>query len=422
MKRFLLLLTAAALSLQAFAQTENLPDFIVKADVNFHSVTGKDINAMDNMGLGYRITIGMERPLGTSDQLFYQYEFGLGTRGSWSVDNEGGISTDSKMVNHAMQVGLNLVYRIGVGGNQSLDLHAGIGWTMDIFGKSYAVQMLCAYYDCQCDSHELFDNYAVSQSVDYETHINQYNVLTFDVTNFISTVKRTNGHLSDVPDMIAADLRSDMVRAYPKLADVPRLEDCLLECVRLTGRKFVFIIDEWDALIREAKHDHATQEAYLNLLRGLFKNNDVTPYVVAAAYMTGILPIKKDGSQSAISDFREYSVLNPGSFAEYVGFTEAEVKTICQQYDMDFDEAKKWYNGYSFDTVQSIYNPYSVMLAMEMKAYEPYWRQTSAADSLVTFINMDFDGLQEDIMRLSAGESLIVNTSGFQNTIHNSVK
>ena len=112
------------------------------------------------------------------------------------------------------------------------------------FGKSYAVQMLCAYYDCQCDSHELFDNYAVSQSVDYETHINQYNVLTFDVTNFISTVKRTNGQLSDVPDMIAADLRSDMVRAYPQLTDVPRLEDCLLECVRLTGRKFVFIIDE----------------------------------------------------------------------------------------------------------------------------------------------------------------------------------
>lgn len=285
------------------------------------------------------------------------------------------------------------------------------------FGKSYAVQMLCAYYDCQCDSHGLFDKYAVSQSVDYETHINQYKVLTFDVTNFISTVKRTNGQLSDVPDMIAADLRSDIVRAYPQLADIPRLEDCLLECVNLTGRKFVFIIDEWDALIREAKHDHVTQEAYLNLLRGLFKNNDVTPYVVAAAYMTGILPIKKDGSQSAISDFREYSVLNPGSFAEYVGFTEAEVKTICQQYDMDFDEAKKWYDGYSFDTVQSIYNPYSVMLAMEMKAYEPYWRQTSAADSLVTFINMDFDGLQEDIMRLSAGESLIVNTSGFQNDV-----
>lgn len=136
MKRILILLAVAALSLQAFAQTTLPGDIFVKASVNFHSVTGKDIQTMDNLGLGYRITFGMEKPLGTSDQLFYQYEFGLGTRGSWSVDNEGGISTDSKMVNHAMQVGLNLVYRIGVGGNQSLDLHAGIGWTMDIFGKS----------------------------------------------------------------------------------------------------------------------------------------------------------------------------------------------------------------------------------------------------------------------------------------------
>lgn len=136
MKRILILLAVAALSLQAFAQTTLPGDIFVKASVNFHSVTGKDIQTMDNLGLGYRITFGMEKPLGASEQLLFQYEFGLGTRGSWSQTNEGGVRSDSKMTDHALQVGLNLVYRMALGDNQSLDLHAGIGWSMDMFGKT----------------------------------------------------------------------------------------------------------------------------------------------------------------------------------------------------------------------------------------------------------------------------------------------
>lgn len=136
MKSILLLLTALALSLQAFAQTTLPGDLFVKASVNFHSITGDDIKTMDNLGLGYRITFGMEKPLGSSEQLYMQYELGLGTRGSWSQSNEAGIRTDSKMTDHALQVGLNLLYRMALGDNQSLDIHAGLGWSMDMFGKT----------------------------------------------------------------------------------------------------------------------------------------------------------------------------------------------------------------------------------------------------------------------------------------------
>ena len=101
--------------------------------------------------------------------------------------------------------------------------------------------------------------------------------------------------------------------------------DAMIGYVEKSGKEFVFIIDEWDALIREAKSDAAVQKKYLNFLRGLFKNSSFTPRVVAAAYMTGILPIKKDGSQSAISDFKEYTILGPGRFAEFTGFTERNV-------------------------------------------------------------------------------------------------
>lgn len=82
--------------------------------------------------------------------------------------------------------------------------------------------------------------------------------------------------------------------------------------------KFIVIIDEWDAIIREARHDAKVQSAYFNFLRELFKNGNFTPFAIAAAYMTGILPIRKDGSQSAISDFNEYAVLNPGRFSDYI--------------------------------------------------------------------------------------------------------
>ena len=154
---------------------------------------------------------------------------------------------------------------------------------------------------------------------------------------------------------------------------------------------------------------------YLNLLREWFKNSNFTSKVVAAAYMTGILPIKKGSSQSAISDFIEYPILDPGEFAEYTGFTEAEVRKVCKKYEMDFGEARKWYDGYDFPEVGTIYNPYSIMMAIRKKKFSSYWKKTSAAESLMTYINMDFEGLQEIISRLIAGEEIEVDTENFEN-------
>lgn len=154
---------------------------------------------------------------------------------------------------------------------------------------------------------------------------------------------------------------------------------------------------------------------YLLFLRMLFKSSNTTSKIFAAAYMTGILPIKKDKGQSAVSDFKEFTATKPYMFAKYFGFTEDEVKRICSNYGMNFDEAKRWYNGYSFAKAESIYNPYSVMMAMSMGEYESYWKQTSIAENLVTYINMNFENLQSDILKLIAGEQLKVNVTNFQN-------
>ena len=283
------------------------------------------------------------------------------------------------------------------------------------FGKSFAAKMLCAYYDCSCDSHALFDDKQIAKTEGYLKHLNQYYVINLDITGFISEAKRRQVPLADVPNQIVNAVHNELRDMVPEIAVGEKLTEDLIRCVEKTGRKFVFVIDEWDALIREAKNDREIQTTYLNLLREWFKNSNFTQKVVAAAYMTGILPIKKDGSQSAISDFIEYPILDPGGFAGYTGFTEGEVQTLCEKYELSFDEAKKWYDGYDFPQVGAIYNPYSVMQAVRKRKFGSYWQKTSAAESLMTYINMDFDGLQETIACLIAGEDVEVKTDRFEN-------
>ncbi len=285
------------------------------------------------------------------------------------------------------------------------------------FGKSFAAQMLCAYYDCTCDSGSLFDDLTISSDTDYRTCLNQYNVIYLDITGFLSNLKRRQKDLREVVYDITQALRNELLGAMSTPNDTAELVDCLRAYATQTDRKFVFIIDEWDAVIREAKNDPATQEAFLNLLREWFKNGNFTPQVVAAAYMTGILPIKKDGTESAISDFLEYTILNPGEFTQYTGFTEDEVRELCRKNNSDFDRMKEWYDGYSFTRERSVYNPYSVMTALRMSSYESYWQKTSAAEALTTYIDMNFDGLQDAILRLISGESLEVNVDSFENDI-----
>lgn len=285
------------------------------------------------------------------------------------------------------------------------------------FGKSYAAQMLCAYYDCSCDSLSLFDGLSIASDAAYKTHLNQYYVVSLDISGFISRAKRNGLGIDTVPNAIVNALEKEVKEAYPNLPEALPLTESLKKCVELTGRKFIFVIDEWDGMIREARHDQKAQEMYLSLLREWFKNNNFTPDVIAAAYMTGILPIKKGGSQSAISDFKEYSMIKPRKFGEYVGFTQTEVELLCKERGMDFRKMKQWYDGYFFREVGSVYNPNSVMQVVDNEDFDSYWTETSAAESLLDYISMDYDGLSKTIVELIGGGEAEVNTLGFANDL-----
>ena len=283
------------------------------------------------------------------------------------------------------------------------------------FGKSYAAQMLCAYYDHTCDSHSLFDCFEIGTEKSYEKNINKYNVIYLDISGIISKLKTSEIPLRSVTTYIKRLINEEIVQSYPDLPKYEDVSDAILAIVAKTKKKFIFVIDEWDAVIRESKNDTNIQESYLNLLREWFKNGNFTSKVAAAAYMTGILPIKKDGSESAISDFKEFTILQPGPFVRYTGFTESEVKSLCYRYNMSFEQAKQWYDGYDFKRCEPIYNPYSIMMAMQMGEFKSYWRKTSAAESLKTYVGMNMDNLQGKILRLIAGEPVEVYTEDFEN-------
>lgn len=138
--------------------------------------------------------------------------------------------------------------------------------------------------------------------------------------------------------------------------------------------------------------------------------------------MTGILPIKKYGSHSALNMFTEYSMTDPGKLAEFFGFTETEVKKLCDEYGMNFEEARSWYNGYHFSVhdkqiskVYAMYSPKSVVEAMLRHKFGTYWNQTETYEALKVYIQMNMDGLKDAVVEMLAGGSIRINTGTFSN-------
>ncbi|MCD8299890.1 MAG: ATP-binding protein [Clostridiales bacterium] len=284
------------------------------------------------------------------------------------------------------------------------------------FGKSFAAKMLCAYYDRSCDSRSLFEGLEISEKLSFEKYLNRYDVVYMDITRFISrSITREVNIIKDMQAAIISELKEEFPDCIKE--DEVYLPDALSDVSGKIGRSFFIIIDEWDALFREAKDDESLQEEYIQLLRGLFKGGTATDEAVVGAYMTGILPIKKYGTESALTDFQEFTMVHPDELLPYVGFSEEEVNRLCEQTGADFEKMRCWYDGYSFEDSGSIYNPNSVMLAVRKKKFRNYWRASETFESLKSYITSGFDGLKDAIILMLGGGHIKVDTSTFQNDI-----
>ena len=279
------------------------------------------------------------------------------------------------------------------------------------FGKSMAAKMLYAYYDHSCDSRSLFSDLQIASDPQFETHLNKYAAIYLDMTNFVSQYKD-----DDIVAKIDAALIADVSNAYPNVVvrEGDELMDYLLRVSIETGEQFVFIIDEWDAICRECSPGTKAMDNYVKWLRRLFKSQDAMR-VFACAYMTGILPIKKYKTESALNNFQEYSMVEPRRMGKFFGFTKDEVRVLAEKHDMDFDELEKWYDGYQIGDELSMFNPNSVMQAIDSGRCRSFWASTGAYDAVVNYIQMNYEGLKDDVISMLAGGRCSVDPTGFQN-------
>ncbi len=279
------------------------------------------------------------------------------------------------------------------------------------FGKSVAAKMLCAYYDQSCDSRHLFTDLEIASDPSFEKHLNKYPVIFLDMTNFTTRFKDDS-----IMEHVQKELKEDIHEAYP---DIPVKDDddlmaYLIRITDSTHQPFIFIIDEWDAICREFKTGTHAMDEYVSWLRRMFKGSN-SPQVFAGVYMTGILPIKKYKTESALNNFIEYSMVEPVDMAPYFGFTKDEVKILAENHKMDFDELEKWYDGYQIGDEQSIFNPNSVMQALRSRRCRSFWATTGSYDAVAHYIQMNYEGLKDDVVQMLAGERCKVNPTKFQN-------
>ena len=279
------------------------------------------------------------------------------------------------------------------------------------FGKSMALEMLAAYYSRGCDSAELFAGRKIERDDTFREHLNQYDVIFLNMQRFLSRSK-DQGLTEYLAKTVVAELRD----AYGEFFSEQEtdLAAVLEQIYAKTDREFIILIDEWDCVMREKKEAEELQRQYLDFLRNLLKDQ---PYV-ALVYMTGILPVKKYGTHSALNMFLEYSMTDQDVFEEYTGFTEAEVEELCRQSGMDFVQTGSWYDGYQFTEFRHIYNPKSVVEAMRRHRFSNYWTSTETYEALKIYMDMDFDGLRQDIVTMLGGGRVRVNTYSFQNDMY----
>ena len=281
------------------------------------------------------------------------------------------------------------------------------------FGKTMALSMLNAYYSKGCDSLSLFEKLNIAKDNSYLEHLNKHNVIWIDMANLYTDIRDKNDFFKE----LETNLLDDLNEAFPNV--LKEMDNTISKAIiRINSKlneRFIFLIDEWDVIYREQEYNTKLCDEYTELLRNLFKSSNVSS-CIDLVYMTGILPIRRYSTQSTLNMFTEYDMINPRELDSFIGFTEDEVKDLCNKYNRDFNKISQWYNGYKLGNV-SIYNPKSVVEAVLSGEYGDYWTKTSAIEAVTNYMNYDHGALKGIITKMLSGDKVSVNVSRFSNDL-----
>lgn len=258
------------------------------------------------------------------------------------------------------------------------------------FGKTSILNMLGAYYGKTYRSKHIFDRLQISQTKDYTAHLNHYNIINMSLNHLPDKGNTYEDYITFIKD----SLKHDIMAAYPESEN--ETFRSVSDLLTSTKAEFIFMIDEWDYIFSHNLYPE-NQSDFLEFLRDLLKDRSY----VALAYMTGVLPIKRYSTGSALNMFREYTMLNDPLFEEYFGFTQEEVTALCKkQNQLTLQEIGEWYDGYQTRSGGRLYNPRSVVCALEDGVCQSYWTTTGRMDEVLFFLKHNFEEMREDVVKM----------------------
>lgn len=292
------------------------------------------------------------------------------------------------------------------------------------FGKTIMANMISSFFQKASDSSEVFDSLAISQVDDYRRYKNQYNVIRID----FSKMPRNCDSYTQYIERIEALLIEDVKEAFPqvKINEADAVGDILESVFVQCGEKFIFVLDEWDFIFHRDFINEIDKEKYVAFLSNLLKDR---PYVVLS-YMTGILPIAKYSSGSELNMFAEFTMVNSPMFGEYFGFTDDEVDDLYRRYIVECDRQHKeksvtrkglrdWYNGYYTKSGERVYNPRSVVFALQFNNLANYWTSSGPYDEIYYYIRNNISDVRDDLALMISGESVTAKIQEYAATSMN---
>lgn len=292
------------------------------------------------------------------------------------------------------------------------------------FGKTIMANMISSFFQKASDSSEVFDSLTISQVDDYRRYKNQYNVIRID----FSKMPRNCDSYTQYIERIEALLIEDVKEAFPqvKINEADAVGDILESVFVQCGEKFIFVLDEWDFIFHRDFINEIDKEKYVAFLSNLLKDR---PYVVLS-YMTGILPIAKYSSGSELNMFAEFTMVNSPMFGEYFGFTDDEVDDLYRRYIVESDRQHKeksvtrkglrdWYNGYYTKSGERVYNPRSVVFALQFNNLANYWTSSGPYDEIYYYIRNNISDVRDDLALMISGESVTAKIQEYAATSMN---
>ena len=292
------------------------------------------------------------------------------------------------------------------------------------FGKTIMANMISSFFQKASDSSDVFDSLTISQVDDYRRYKNQYNVIRID----FSKLPRNCDSYTQYIERIEALLIEDVKEAYPqvKINEADAIGDILESVFVQCGEKFIFVLDEWDFIVHRDFINEIDKEKYVAFLSNLLKDR---PYVVLS-YMTGILPIAKYSSGSELNMFAEFTMVNSPMFGEYFGFTDDEVDDLYRRYIVECDRQHKeksvtrkglrdWYNGYYTKSGERVYNPRSVVFALQFNNLANYWTSSGPYDEIYYYIRNNISDVRDDLALMISGESVTAKIQEYAATSMN---